>query len=189
MEMHLKKDIVFYPALILISIMIMFIQLSGCAAVNKGKTGHGRHTATATVISSDKSPYYDYLKAEILNDRGQYNLAVISIKKAIQKDPTLARFEPKEQKMLSFLLTATKDPHSLTKSSFDELRKLYPKIGDVLKQNFTNWNAFLLTSDFLIRKYIRLTASKKIPLFNGAIECRLFEYKIVKGSHRKLKES
>ncbi len=87
MKMHLKKDIVFYPALILISIMIMFIQLSGCAAVNKGKTGHGRHTATATVISSDKSPYYDYLKAEILNNRGQYNLAVISIKKAIQKDP------------------------------------------------------------------------------------------------------
>ena len=73
--------------------------------------------------------------------------------------------------------------------NIDELRKLYPKIGDVLKQNFTNWNAFLLTSDFLIRKYIRLTASKKIPLFNGAIECRLFEYKIVKGSHRKLKES
>jgi len=80
-------------------------------------------------------------------------------------------------------------PYGERLGNIDELRKLYPKIGDVLKQNFTNWNAFLLTSDFLIRKYIRLTASKKIPLFNGAIECRLFEYKIVKGSHRKLKES
>ncbi len=76
-------------------------------------------------------------------------------------------------------------PYGERLGSLEELRKLYPKIGDVLKQNFPNWNAYLLTSDFLIRKHIKLTASKKIPLFNGAIECRLFEYKIVKGSHRR----
>jgi putative N6-adenine-specific DNA methylase len=27
-------------------------------------------------------------------------------------------------------------------------------------------------------KLIRLAASKRIPLFNGALECRLFEYNI-----------
>jgi len=44
--------------------------------------------------------------------------------KAIQKDPSKANFNKKESKMLSFLLTATSDSHSLNKASFDELRKL-----------------------------------------------------------------
>jgi putative N6-adenine-specific DNA methylase len=31
---------------------------------------------------------------------------------------------------------------------------------------------------------MRLAPSKRTPLYNGAIECRLFEYKIVAGSNR-----
>ena len=31
---------------------------------------------------------------------------------------------------------------------------------------------------------MRLTPSKKTPLFNGAIECRLYEFKMVAGSNR-----
>jgi len=33
-------------------------------------------------------------------------------------------------------------------------------------------------------KLMRLSPSKRTPLFNGAIECRLLEYKIVTGSNR-----
>jgi putative N6-adenine-specific DNA methylase len=32
---------------------------------------------------------------------------------------------------------------------------------------------------------MRLSASKKTPLFNGALDCRLFEFKMVAGSARK----
>ncbi|MEB2332415.1 MAG: class I SAM-dependent RNA methyltransferase, partial [Nitrosomonas sp.] len=32
-----------------------------------------------------------------------------------------------------------------------------------------------------------LTPSRRIPLFNGALECRLFEYKLISGSMRKEK--
>ncbi len=42
----------------------------------------------------------------------------------IQKNPSKAKLNPKEKKMLSFLLTATKTPQTLTKKSFDELREL-----------------------------------------------------------------
>jgi len=66
----------------------------------------------------------------------------------------------------------------------DELAELYPKLGDVLKQKFGGWNAYLFTADLRIAKLMRLTPSKRIPLYNGAIECRLFEYKIVAGSNR-----
>ncbi len=67
----------------------------------------------------------------------------------------------------------------------DELAELYPKLGDALKKKFGGWNAYLFTGDLRIAKLMRLTPSKRTPLFNGAIECRLFEYKIVSGSNRK----
>ncbi|MHB1116186.1 THUMP domain-containing class I SAM-dependent RNA methyltransferase [Sideroxydans sp.] len=67
----------------------------------------------------------------------------------------------------------------------DELAELYPQLGDALKKKFGGWNAYLFTGDLRIAKLMRLTPSKRTPLFNGAIECRLFEYKIVSGSNRK----
>ncbi len=66
----------------------------------------------------------------------------------------------------------------------DELAELYPQLGDVLKKRFGGWNAYLFTADLRIVKLMRLTPSKRTPLYNGAIECRLFEYKIVAGSNR-----
>ena len=33
-------------------------------------------------------------------------------------------------------------------------------------------------------KLIKLQVSRRTPLYNGALECRLFEYKIVAGSMR-----
>jgi putative N6-adenine-specific DNA methylase len=38
-----------------------------------------------------------------------------------------------------------------------------------------------------LQKKIGLSASKRTPLFNGALECRLFEYKVVAGFNRKAK--
>ncbi len=67
----------------------------------------------------------------------------------------------------------------------EELKELYPKIGDVLKKNFGGWKAYLLTSDLDMPKSIRLSVSRRTPLFNGALECRIFEYKMVAGSNRK----
>ncbi|GAB1232561.1 class I SAM-dependent RNA methyltransferase [Ferrigenium sp. UT5] len=66
----------------------------------------------------------------------------------------------------------------------DELAELYPQLGDALKQRFGGWSAWLFTADLRIVKLMRLTPSRRIPLYNGAIECRLFEYRIVAGSNR-----
>jgi len=65
------------------------------------------------------------------------------------------------------------------------LAEFYPKLGDVLKKRFTGWRAYLLSADMHLPKLIRLAVSKRIPLFNGALECRLFEYKLVPGTMRK----
>ena len=39
----------------------------------------------------------------------------------------------------------------------------------------------------MLPKLIRLTASRRTPLFNGALECRLLEYKMVSGGMRKVR--
>ncbi|HET7831761.1 MAG TPA: THUMP domain-containing protein [Gallionella sp.] len=78
-------------------------------------------------------------------------------------------------------------PYGERMGELDELAELYPKLGDALKRKFGGWTAYLFTADKAILKLMRLSPSKRTPLFNGAIECRLLEYKIVSGSHRKEK--
>ncbi len=65
------------------------------------------------------------------------------------------------------------------------LAELYPKMGEALKRKFAGWNTYFLTSDLRMPKLMRLTPSKRTPLFNGPLECRLFEIKMVSGSNRK----
>ncbi len=75
-------------------------------------------------------------------------------------------------------------PYGERMGDLEELEALYPKLGDALKKKFGGWNAYLFTSDLRMPKFIRLSVSRRTPLFNGAIECRLFEYKMVAGSNR-----
>ena len=76
-------------------------------------------------------------------------------------------------------------PYGERLSEQDELAAFYPQLGSALKRNFSGWNCYLLTADLRMPKLMRLTPSKKTPLYNGAIECRLFEFKMVAGSNRK----
>ncbi len=76
-------------------------------------------------------------------------------------------------------------PYGERMGELDELAVLYPKLGDALKKKFGGWTAYLFTADKAILKLMRLSPSRKTPLFNGAIECRLLQYKMVSGSNRK----
>ncbi|WP_153110725.1 THUMP domain-containing class I SAM-dependent RNA methyltransferase [Propionivibrio limicola] len=75
-------------------------------------------------------------------------------------------------------------PYGERLSEQEELAVFYPPLGSALKRNFAGWNCYLFTADMRLPKLMRLTPSKKTPLFNGAIECRLFEFKMVAGSNR-----
>jgi putative N6-adenine-specific DNA methylase len=58
----------------------------------------------------------------------------------------------------------------------DELKPLYRKIGDVMKQRCTGYTAYLFTGSADLAKCVGLRASRRIVLFNGPIECRLLKY-------------
>ena len=76
-------------------------------------------------------------------------------------------------------------PYGVRLSRPDELESFYPKLGNWLKQRFAGWRVYLLTGDARLSKLIGLTPSKRIPLFNGALECRLYEFVIVQGGARR----
>jgi putative N6-adenine-specific DNA methylase len=82
-------------------------------------------------------------------------------------------------------IMVTNPPYGKRVGELDELQKFYPLLGDVLKKKFSGWKCYLFSADLRLPKLIRLTTSKRTPLYNGALECRLFEYKMVAGSHRK----
>jgi len=84
-------------------------------------------------------------------------------------------------------IIVTNPPYGVRLGEQQELAKFYPKLGDALKKNFAGWRAYILSADLRLPKLIRLAASKRTPLFNGALECRLFEYKMVAGGMRKKK--
>ena len=72
-------------------------------------------------------------------------------------------------------------PYGVRLGEQQRLAEFYPKLGDSLKKRFTGWSAYLLSADMRLPKLIHLATSKRMPLFNGALECRLFEYKMVAG--------
>jgi putative N6-adenine-specific DNA methylase len=81
----------------------------------------------------------------------------------------------------------TNPPYGVRLSEEHELAEFYPRLGNALKQRFNGWRAYIFTGDAQLPKLIRLSASKRTVLYNGALECRLLEYKLVAGSMRKVK--
>jgi putative N6-adenine-specific DNA methylase len=79
-------------------------------------------------------------------------------------------------------------PYGVRLGELDELALFYPQMGAVLKKKFAGWRAYLFTADMRLPKLIGLAPSKRIPLYNGAIECRLYEFKIVSGAMRREKK-
>src|SRR5450830_1442463 len=75
-------------------------------------------------------------------------------------------------------------PYGIRIGEDEELAALYPKMGEALKRKFSGWNAYFLTTDMRLPKLMRLAPTKRTPLFNGPLECRLFEIKMVAGSNR-----
>ena len=79
----------------------------------------------------------------------------------------------------------TNPPYGERIGDDEELDNAYPDWARTLKQSFAGWRTHFLTNDFRMPKLMRLAPSKKTPLFNGALDCRLFEIKMVAGSNRK----
>ena len=65
----------------------------------------------------------------------------------------------------------------------------YKEIGNTLKQGYPNTDAWLITSDFdQGLKSVGLRTSRKIPVYNGKLDCRFVKYEMYEGSKKAKKQ-
>ena len=62
--------------------------------------------------------------------------------------------------------------------------EFFPQLATHWKKNYAGWIAYVLTPDMKLPTKMRLKESRRVPLWNGPIECRLFRFDMVVGSAR-----
>ena len=90
----------------------------------------------------------------------------------------LSRAAPSDSGIL-----VTNPPYGVRLADQEAVAKLYPLMGDALKQRYAGWTAYFFTGDLRLPKLIHLKVTRRTPLMNGAIDCRLFAFPMVSGRH------
>jgi putative N6-adenine-specific DNA methylase len=62
--------------------------------------------------------------------------------------------------------------------------EFFSQLASHWKKNYPGWSAWILTPDLKLPSKMRLKESRRVPMWNGPIECRLFRFDMVKGSAR-----
>jgi putative N6-adenine-specific DNA methylase len=121
----------------------------------------------APIIGSDSNS--EVIKQANLNAR---NSGVRNHVKLLQK--TLAEVEaPSDSGVI-----ICNPPYGKRIGELDENEALYKLLGDVFKQRFKGWTAYILTGNKELAKKVGLRAAKRIPVNNGAIPCTLLKYEL-----------
>lgn len=60
----------------------------------------------------------------------------------------------------------------------------WPLWASHLKQNFAGWSVNMITSDLDLPSKLRLKPNRRHPLYNGPLDCRLFNFQMVAASNR-----
>ena len=70
----------------------------------------------------------------------------------------------------------------------DTSEDFFPRLAAHWKRAYTQppagWTAWLLCPDMKLPSAMRLKESRRVPMWNGPIECRLFRFDLVAGSAR-----
>ncbi len=69
-------------------------------------------------------------------------------------------------------------PYGKRLGTESELVELYQLLGDIFKQRFTGWTAYILTGSSALTKKVGLRTSQRIKVYNGTIPCTLLKYQL-----------
>lgn len=70
----------------------------------------------------------------------------------------------------------------------NDITGLYRDLGNALKRNFAGYKAWVISADMKTLKMIGLRPMKKIPLYNGQLECRYAGFDLYEGSKKTSKQ-
>ena len=69
-------------------------------------------------------------------------------------------------------------PYGERLGNVEELGDLYKNLGDIFKQRFKGWTAYILTGNKQLAKKVGLRTSRRIAIYNGSLPCTLLKYEL-----------
>ncbi len=127
---------------------------------------------------------YGYDNSPKAHDIATRNVKAAGVgKDVVLKLQPFQQFEQPTEK--SILIT---NPPYGERISTGNLLELYELIGERLKHAFTGNTAWVLSYRDECFDQIGLKATRRIPLFNGALECEFRQYEIFDGKYRQFRE-
>jgi len=128
----------------------------------------------ALLYGSDLSPEYIELARQNVEAAGLEDFIRLAVRDV--KDATAPKGEPG--------IVIMNPPYGERIGEEAEMDALYKTIGDTLKTNFQGYDAYIFTGNLEAAKRVGLKTSRRIPLYNGPIDCRLLKYELYQGSRR-----
>ena len=71
------------------------------------------------------------------------------------------------------------------RAQMEQAGDFFTQLASHWKRNYAGWTAWVLSPDAKLPGRMRLKESRRIPMWNGPIECRLFRFDMVAGTARK----
>ncbi|MGK7896475.1 MAG: class I SAM-dependent RNA methyltransferase [Xenococcus sp. (in: cyanobacteria)] len=69
-------------------------------------------------------------------------------------------------------------PYGERLGNLEQLGDLYKSLGDIFKQRFKGWTAYILTGNKQLSKKVGLRTSRRIAVYNGSLPCTLLKYEL-----------
>lgn len=138
------------------------------------EAGAARRRAPAPVVARDVDPR---AVAAI-----RHNAAAAGVGEAVRIERGEVRDMPAQP---PGTLVLTNPPYGERLGDPAQLAGLYRELGDTFKRRLPGSTAWVLTGSPELAQAIGLRATRRIPVFNGPIECRLLRFEIVTGSLRR----
>jgi putative N6-adenine-specific DNA methylase len=68
----------------------------------------------------------------------------------------------------------------------EKLGEIYRGIGDFFKNRCMGYRGYIFTGNLELAKKVGLRTKRRMPFYNGPIECRLLEYELYRGSRKEV---
>ncbi len=150
------------------------LEASAWASVKRAAEARRRPARALSVFGSDLVGEWVRRTRENLDSAGLARCVTLDRADVLERTPPAAEG-----------VMVANPPYGVRLGETEDLAAFYPRLGDALKQRWGGWRCYFFSADTALPKLIGLKASKRTPLFNGALDCRLYEYRMVAGSNRR----
>ena len=150
------------------------IEVAGVAGVAAGQAARNRQEGRQDNRPAHRAPQGAAFQGNAIDDFGQPLRAHQSTEENSQETSYEASRDRSANPGREQALTATGE----------EAADFFPQLAAHWKKNYAGWTAHILTPDLKLPGKMRLKESRRVPMWNGPIECRLFRFDMVTGSAR-----